>query len=440
MSGIGAMSSLLSLSMTNKLLAARSSGSITDYKGLVCVFLFGGNDSVNMLAPGRQGYADYLATRGELGIPTSDMYRIKDGSDEYHLTKNMPGVHSMYNNGEVSFVANLGTLVQPTTLADYKKRSVALPYGQFSHSDQQKQWQTSISGERGGLGWGGRMLDILNDGANNNATASVSLSPWGPNSLQVGGNTSPLDLKGGAKTFSHKDLWRKGLDSSLEQQYESVLQSHYNHQRHRTIEEGEFFEKIESETEFATEFPQTGLGKQLKQVAQYIKNQKGGSALSLGANRQTFFVGQSGYDQHGSGIDAHKDLLQELDQALVAFTRALKEIGYHDKVVTYTASDFGRSSSANAQGSDHGWGGHQLVMGGPVNGGHVFGDYPDIALNTITDIGRGRLLPTTSVDEFNASLASWYGIQNNSEMETVIPNIRNFWSRGSNTLPINLFG
>ena len=179
---------------------------------------------------------------------------------------------------------------------------------------------------------------------------------------------------------------------------------------------------------------------QLKQVAQYIKNQKGGSALSLGANRQTFFVGQSGYDQHGSGIEAHKDLLQELDQALVAFTRALKEIGYHDKVVTYTASDFGRSSSANAQGSDHGWGGHQLVMGGPVNGGHVFGNYPDIALDTITDIGRGRLLPTTSVDEFNASLASWYGIQNNSEMETVIPNIRNFWSRGSNTLPINLFG
>lgn len=125
-----------------------------------------------------------------------------------------------------------------------------------------------------------------------------------------------------------------------------------------------------------------------------------------------------------------------LNDALVAFNAALVEIGYHDRVVTYTASDFGRSLTPNNVGSDHGWGGNQIVMGGPVQGGKVFGSYPDIALNTTTDVGRGRQLPTTSVDELHASLAYWFGVENNSEMETVVPNIRNFWTSGSTDIPI----
>ena len=440
MTGIGAMSSLLSLKMTNQLFAQRTAGSITDYKGLVCIYLFGGNDSFNSLAPGTDGYADYLATRGILGIARGSMHQIFDGAQDYHLSTSLSGVKTMFDEGDLSFVSNVGTLVEPTSLSEYRSGSKALPYGRFSHSDQIEQWQTSISdsnnGPFAGTGWGGRMLDILNDAANNNSTTSVSLSPYGANTVQIGKVTSPFNTNGGVNAldlYKTDSLIKGAYDATLEQQYQSILQSHHNYIRQDALDQSEIFEDIEKNTEISTVFPGSSLGQQLLQVAKYIKAQGEGK---LNANRQTFFVGQTGFDTHGGGISAHNSLMSTLNDALVAFNAALKEIGFHDRVVSYTASDFGRTLTANSVGSDHGWGGNQMVMGGPVNGGKVFGEYPELVLNSLTDVGRGRQLPTTSVDEFHASLASWFGVANNSEMETIIPNIRNFWSAGSTELPI----
>lgn len=441
MTGIGAMSSILNLKMTNKLFAARAPGSITDYKGLVCVFLFGGNDSFSTLAPGVGDFSSYLNTRGILGIAQTNMHQIFDGSTDYHLSNSLDGVQSMYDNNELSFVANVGTLVQPTSLTEYNSGGVALPYGRFSHNDQIQQWQTSVSFSKtssfAGTGWGGRMVDVLNDAANNNATTSVSLAPYGANTTQIGNVTTPFPTNGGVDALDLYDtdsLIRGGMDATLETQYASVLQSHHNYIREDALEQSMILEDIEQNTEIATDFPDSSLGQQLLQVAKYIKSQGVGG---LNANRQTFFVGQTGYDTHSGGIDTHNNLMSTLNDALVAFNAALKEIGYHDRVVTYTASDFGRSLTPNSVGSDHGWGGNQMVMGGPVNGGKVFGSYPDIALDTSTDVGRGRQLPTTSVDELHASLAYWFGVENNDEMETVVPNIRNFWSENSTDYPIN---
>jgi len=440
MTGIGAMSSLLSLKMTNQLFAQRTVGSITDYKGLVCIYLYGGNDSFNMLTPGVDGYTDYLSTRGVLGIPLTDAHQILDGTQDYHLSNSLAGVKGLFDAGDLSFVTNVGTLVEPTTLTQYFNGTTRLPYGQFSHSDQIEQWQTSISdsnaGEFAGTGWGGRMLDILNDAANNNATISVSLSPYGANTTQIGALTSPFNTKGGVNSldlYKTDSLVKGAYDATLEHQYQSVLQSHHNYIREDALAQSEALEEIEQTTEITTVFPDSSLGKQLLQVAKYIKAQGEGR---LSANRQSFFVGQTGYDTHGGGITAHNTLMTILNDALVAFNAAMVEIGFHDRVVSYTASDFGRSLTANNVGSDHGWGGNQIVMGGPVNGGKVFGEYPELALSTLTDVGRGRQLPTTSVDEFHASLATWFGIQNDSEMEAIIPNIRNFWSAGTAGYPI----
>ena len=445
MTGIGAMSSILSLKMTNQLFAARSAGSITDYKGMVCLFMFGGNDSFNMLAPGVDGYSDYLDTRGVLGIPQANMHRIFDGTQDYHLSTNLGAVKTLFDDGDLSFISNVGTLIQPTTLAEYNARSVALPYGRFSHNDQIEQWQTSISLSKttplAGTGWGGRMIDVLNDAANNNATTSVSLSPYGANTNQIGRVSAPFNTFKGVDALELYDtdsLVKGGMDATLEMQYASVLHAHHNYIREDALAQSALLEDIEKNTVINTVFPGSSLGQQLLQVAKYIKAQ---GPEGLNANRQTFFVGQGGFDTHGGGFEAHNNLMASVNAALTAFNAAMKEIGYHDRVVTYTASDFGRTLIPNSAGSDHGWGGNQMVMGGPVSGGKVFGSYPQILDGTSTDVGRGRQLPTTSVDEFYASLAYWFGVENNSEMETVVPNIRNFWAANSSEIPINgLFG
>ena len=443
MTGIGAMSSLLSLQMTNKLFAQRTAGSITDYKALVCVFLFGGNDSYNLLTPAGDQYSEYAETRGILSIPETDLLSITDAtiSRDFGLSPIVTDLQTMYNEGDLSFVSNVGSLVEPTTIEQFRNKSTALPYGLFSHNDQVQQWQVSYSTDKtsdvAGTGWAGRILDIINDAANNNATTSVNLSPYGANITQVGKSIAPFVTKGGADAldlYTSDTLIKDGIDATLESQYNSILQAHHNYVREQAMEESFALEEIEKNTVINTVFPESSLGQQLLQVAKYIKANNGTNGPI--AKRQSFFVGQTGYDTHGGGLDVHYNLMTTLNAALSAFNAALKEIGFHDEVVTYTASDFGRTFTPNSAGTDHGWGGNQMVMGGPVSGGRVFGSYPDIALNTSTDVGKGRQLPTTSVDELHASLAYWYGVENNSEMEEVVPNIRNYWNSSETEYPI----
>eukprot|EP00903_Cladosiphon_okamuranus_P003970 g3968.t1 len=432
---------MINLKLLNKVMAARVPGSITDYKGLVCVFLGGGCDSYNMLAPGVSGYSDYLTSRGSVAIPQTNMFNIVDSQSQldYHLNKNMPGVRDMFNAGDLSFLANIGTLVEPMTKLDFETGAKERPIGLFSHFDQKVQWQNSLPNTRGGSltgqGWVGRMSEILNDAANNNATVNVNMSPAGDNLLQTSRNSRPFPLRGGASGFTlynQKAHLRNAIDEDLETQYASILQNHYNHVREDSIEQNNMLEALEANTTINTVFPNSDLGNQLLQVAKYIKLQ---GVDGLKANRQTFYVSQGNYDMHSNVTGRLGGNLSTLSAALKAFNDAMHEIGYHDRVVTYTASDFGRTLSTNGTGTDHGWGGNHILMGGPISGGQVLGDYPNLALGASEDIGRGRMLPTTSIDELHASIAYWFGVRNDNEMETILPNIRNFWSAGSTVPP-----
>ena len=437
MSSIGAMSSVLNMNMMGKVLAARAPGSITDYKAVVCLFMFGGNDSFNMLAPWFQNnYNDYSAIRGELALPKETLLPIVDRTDGIKrngIHPNMPEVKDMFNNGDLSFVANVGTLVEPMNLTEFNNGTKAQPVGISSHFDQQSQWQTSIANERtGSVGWMGRMSDIINDAANNNAVVNMNMAPGGNNTLQQGLLSGPFSLVGGVNTF---DLYKSAthiknsVNSQLEHDYANVLSKHHEHVRNTSIEQSDALGLLEQNTTINTIFPNTKLGAQLLQVAKYIKSQ---GVSGLNTNRHTFFVSEGGFDMHSNVIRRHGDAMTLISQALNAFNDAMKEIGYHDKVVTYTASDFGRALFSNGHGSDHGWGGNHMVMGGPVEGGRILGTYPDLAEGSDTDTGRGRQLPTTSVDELHASIAQWYGITNDAEMEEIIPNIRNFYARDTN--------
>lgn len=449
MTGIGAMSSLLSLRMTNQLMAQNSS-TPNDYKALVCIYMFGGLDSYNLLLPGTSGYDQYLNTRGELSIAKEsdlnlmELRKIIDNIDgttsqDFHLNPSALGIKDLFDSNQLSFITNVGSLTQPTDMNAYLAGN-NLPYGLFSHNDQVEQWQVSYSTSKtstfSGTGWMGRMLDVLNDTANASATISPNLSPYGANIAQVGNTTTPFLTNDGVDSldlYADSDsLVHLGMDATLETQYANVLQAHHNFIRQEAIDQSADLEAIEQNTVINTEFPTSSVGQQLLQIAKYIKANKDTATNNSDglpdAKRQTFFAGQTGFDTHGGGIETVTSLIQTMNDAIVAFNAAMIEIGAHDEVVSYTASDFGRSLTPNSAGTDHAWGGNQMVIGGPVNGGHVFGQYPDIALGTNTDVGRGRQLPTISVDELHASLAYWFGIDSSNDLQAVVPNIGNYWS------------
>ena len=443
MTAVGAMSSVLNLSMTNKVLAARSPGSITDYKGLVCVYLAGGMDSFQMLMPGIKDFPTYTARRRNLALSRGAQHHIVDHRDsdrDNHVHRDMPEVRDMFNDRDLAFLSNVGTLVEPMTREQFANETRERPFGLASHNDQMAQWQTSIPNERGGVqGWFGRMADIISDAANNNATVSMNLSPGGTNILQQGADTSLANVRGGANAlerYAGLARIRNSMNSQLEHNYSSLIQRHYNAVKKDAIDQNQALQDLERNAVINTVFPNTGLGQQLRLVAKYIKVHG-----VLGLNRQTFYVESGGWDMHQDirGIGAR---FREISQCLDAFNRAMKEIGEHDNVVTYTASDFGRSLVGNGNGTDHAWGGNQIVMGGPVKGQRVLGAYPDLSANSSTNLNtRGRQLPTTSIDAYHATLALWFGVNNDSELEEIFPNIRNFYSRNENRHPIHgMFG
>lgn len=432
MTTISVLSTFLQLKMTNSLLAAIPSGSLTDYKALVCVFLHGGNDSFNMLTPWKHNeHQKYLATRAHLAIDKPDLLPIYNplGVEPkyYGVHNGMPEVRTLYNQGRLAFIANVGTLVRPTTLSDYQN-GIDLPRALFSHLEQQQSWQSSIPEQVSQSGWVGRMAEIINNSGANTGSVSMNISTAGSNLLQAGVGVNPLSISSnGANTlgiYATAPNVKAAVDKSLLHNYKSVLKNHYNHVRKETIEQNQLFADATQGSSLTTVFPNTSIGKQLKQAALAIASRN-----TLGAKRQTFFISMGGYDHHDNLLINQAAMLPQLSQALSAFDSAMIELGVHDKVTSYTASDFGRSLTGNGNGTDHGWGGNQMVMGGAVAAKGIYGEYPtDLSLGTATDTGRGRQLPTTSVDQLHGELANWYGIPNNNNMVDILPNIRNFWS------------
>jgi uncharacterized protein (DUF1501 family) len=414
----------------------------SDYKALVCIFLNGGNDASNLIIPNDSGYASYATSRSVLAIPQSGLLGLSPKTTDgraWGLHPSLTKVHSLFGAGKMALLANVGTLVEPTTKAQYQAGTVKLPPQLFSHNDQQVQWQSSVPDQPFKTGWGGRTADLLNS-LNANAQASMSVTLNGFNNLQVAETVAQLAVnpgsattKGGPVVFTNttggnnpvrysaqKDLFA-GANSNL-------FSAAFGSLSKDAVDTSELLGSIlASSPNLATTFPTTSLGNQLKTIAYLIS-----VSATLGLKRQVFFARIGGWDTHADQVDdvnkalgAHADLLQQVSDGMSAFYDATVELGCADKVTAFTASDFGRTFTSNGDGSDHGWGAHHMIVGGAVKGGDIYGAMPTLTVGGPNDTTQGRWIPTTSVDEYGATLASWFGVTD-TNLTVAFPNIGRF--------------
>lgn len=481
MTNTSLMATLLNLQATKSVMAAESNP--TGYKAIVCLFLLGGNDSYNMLIPNggdatsgeygdyhtvRGGYDDGASNPGGLALEQSTLVPIagpdsrpfglhpgmasETGADPM-ADPSTTGVARLYNDGKLGFVSNVGSLIEPTTRAQYNARA-GLPLGLFSHADLQRHWMTGFPQSRSKItGWGGRMADLLQD-TNTNPSVSMNISVNGMNLFQTGSDVVPYAIgNNGATVVSGYSLGLSGLgrqdrmyarsiDNILDQTYSDLLAQSFAQAHRNSTDAAISFNTATSAIDINTEFANENPSSQLKMVAKVI-----GARAALGQTRQIFFVTNGGWDNHAGLIAAQQINLAEVSRAIKSFYDATVELGVENDVVLFTASDFARTLGTNGQGSDHAWGGNQIVCGGSVDGGQLYGRFPTSLLTPVDSFAgdlnvggsRGRLIPTTSVDEMAADLSMWFGIGNNQDLETVIPNIRNFFSTGGTTGPLGLF-
>jgi len=432
-------STLLNLSLAGRA-AADSLSSDSDYRALVCLFLGGGNDSFNMLVP-RSGpaYDEYKATRQGLALDATALLPLGD-STPYHpelgLHPAMPELKALYDQGHAAFVTNVGSLIRPVTLDEFRKQT-GVPLSLFSHSNQQQQWMTCLPDSPSNTGWGGRIADLLRT-KNLSDKVSMNISLAGNNLFQYGHQVFPYSItQNGSIAF--KSLATKqgispfestAVQSLLEQQYKSLFEQAYMDTTHGAISAHEAFSDAVDHVQLKTVFPDTATGRDLRMVARSIAGRE-----ALGLKRQTFFVQRGGWDMHADVLTNHQVMLPEISQAVSAFMAALTEIGVANQVTLFTASDFGRTLTSNGRGSDHAWGGNHFVVGGAVKGGATYGKYPSLALKTDLDTGQGRLIPTLSIDAYCAELASWFGVPN-SQLTTVFPNLGSFYTPSISQSPV----
>ena len=453
------LSSLLSLRLTA---GAASASNFTDYKALVCLFLNGGNDSFNMLVPRQQSaYNEYEQVRGGVGgtglaIPRSDLHQITSslqntsagaGYSDFGIHPDLPYLKTLYDQGDLAFVSNVGSLIEPTSLVQYNDGSKPKPEGLFSHPDHQVHWQTLVPQVRGSApkGWGGRMAEVMSH-ANQQSNIAMNISLSGANVLQSGTSTVPYmtDPGGVVELSNYGEDTSLGQDPILSLAVDDILGRHYKSIYSKTLAQANR-NSIETSIAFksaldslSTPFDPSAsflngksqTYKRLNMVSKIIEAGIDQGPLGLKMDRQIFFVERGGWDHHNALLGPQSNLFIELNDAIQIFWTAIQSMGLQNNVVLYTASDFGRTLTSNGSGSDHAWGGNHFIISGSgnINGGEIYGKYPDLALNnSSTDLGRGRILPTTSVDSYMAELAYWYGVPN-SEISTVIPNINNFSS------------
>jgi uncharacterized protein (DUF1501 family) len=403
----------------------------TGYKALICLFLYGGNDANNLIVPhDTNGYASYGAARGTLAIPQASLLPLTlqngDGRD-FGFHPSLVELQALFNQGKLGVVANVGTLVAPVTRAQYLAGGAAVPPQLFSHADQSVQWQTSVPDQISKTGWGGRMADMLQS-LNTGSKISLNISIAGTNTFEVGNTVLPYILSpngsvglAGFDNSANANIRLQAFKDLLALPHNNLFEQAYSDTVSRSIAANELLSSaLASPPVFQMPFPTSNLGQQLGMIAKLIAARD-----NLSMKRQIFFCSVGGYDTHGDQLTGQANLFTELSQALNAFYAATVQLGVDSQVTTFTASDFGRTYPTNGTGSDHGWGSHQLVLGGAVQGGKLFGTFPTLAVNGPDDTGQGRWIPTTSVDEFSATLATWFGVSA-SDLATVLPNIGRF--------------
>jgi uncharacterized protein (DUF1501 family) len=402
-----------------------------DYRALVCVFLFGGNDGNNMIVPlDTAGYAAYAAARGTgtggLALPQAQLLPLAPptGAAAYGLHPNLPDLPALWNDGVLGVVFNVGTLLAPTTKQDFLQNSVPVPISLLSHQDQQHQWQTVLSDQYSRTGWGGRIADGLPSGP---LPSVVSIS--GNQLFSVGATTSPLALPAAGGGFGLSgfngsavaNARLQAMDDIRMLQEQNLIVQATQSEASLALSASKLVAPVLAGTGSSVDSLFTGLtssiSKQLLQVARMI-----GARQTLGVGRQIFFVSQSSYDTHNTQLERQGSLFADLSPALAAFYAATVQLGVAQQVTSFTLSDFGRTlQPASGDGSDHAWGNHHLVLGGAVKGRQTYGTFPTLELGGPDDFtSQGRWVPTTAVDQYAATLATWFGVSA-TDLPTVLP-------------------
>lgn len=404
-----------------------------DYKALVCVFLYGGNDSYNLFTPMRgDARSEYEAARSTLARPPG--LEIFPANTQFDgglgFDNSIDALKPLFDNGHLAIQGNVGGLVEP--VLDATGREIAgarLPQGLFAHDASQQNWMRGADLNQQFTGWGGRLLDLLESGpSDNDFLRNMSLS--GSNFWQTGIENKPYSVDSSGSQpmrFINRGRLGKLREQSLARYHENYENEHALGRLHSNLllnsvmNNAALAEQLKTleEAEETTQFPDSSLGQQLAAVNRLIQIGK-----SNGLKRQVFFVAMGGFDTHDNQAQVHPGLSQTFSDAMAAFYQATETAGIANEVTSFTMSDFGRTIRSNGDGTDHGWGGHQLILGGAVNGGNIYGDMPYQTRGT-------HLAPTTANEQMFASLARWFGVTD-SVIGEIFPNLANFDSNAIN--------
>lgn len=460
---LGGMAALAGTSVTPFALnlAAMSSAAAqnaSDYKAVVCLFMAGGNDNFNTVLPtDSTSWNEYqrlrnTGTTGSIALPAVGaaggvlpINPINAQGRSFALHPSLAPLKTLFDSGNAAIVANVGTLVQPTTLSQYKARAVALPPKLFSHNDQQAVWQSMQTEGSASVGWGGRMIDMLASANSNSTFASVSsagralfLSGKTFNQMQVGSSTPPVINSFGVPLYNSSSLNNPMGAIAAGEYSDPLMKEHANVVK----------SALNAQAQLAASLPAAGAGG-VPDPTPYVNPVTGQSAVNplaqqlqmvarliaarnaLGLRRQVFFVTLGGFDTHSGQIAKQADLLARLSHAMAYFNSTMTSLQGTDmrkQVTLFTASDFGRTFASNGDGTDHGWGSHHFVMGGAVKGNDIYGTMPITGVGHQLDVGSGSLLPSISVDQYGATIASWFGLSA-TQIADVFPNIVNFSTR-----------
>jgi len=428
--------------------AAAAQTAPADYKALVCIFLFGGNDHSNTIVPFDQAsYDQFEVSRRQAGVAGTTLAVARNTLLPLNATTpsanpslsgralamraEMNALRALYDQGRLAVLANVGPMIVPTSIAQYRARSVPLPLGLFSHNDQQSTW---MAGAREGarVGYGGLLGDMF--AADNQFQNFTCMSAGGTSVFLSGRSTAQMQIgaTGGVQISALTNQTLFGgqntgtmLRGIMTAERANVFERDHNTINRRAAEAAAALNAALANFPAAaapfSSLPNTGLGNQLRSIARIIA-----ARGNLGARRQVFFASIGGFDQHSGLVAGHGGLWTTISNAMSAFYNALSELGMDNNVTTFTASDFGRTLDSNGQGSDHSWGAHHLIMGRAVRGNETYGIWPETVLRGPNDVGRGSLLPTTSVEQYAATLAKWFGVPD-SGMADVVPRAAN-WS------------